>query len=818
MPDSDTLGDFLDREVYPALFDRLDGAFREYGFKRKGNRWEATTEATRALPGSPRPESVCCYANRPWGLVIHGREFVRFLDLVNGGTKPTGADFPEAVGKLADLAGLTMPARQVSHEEAERNARRHARRSALETVAALCREALQSQAGAKAREYLESRGLNAAAQEALGLGLYPPVATIDKALREAGHDVNAARSEGLIFDRMEGYAIFPWGDASGQPMTLYGRWPAKAAPTSNPKTLSLPGQGSKASPLYFDRARRAGHKDLILVEGLVDAALLQAKGESNVVACMGASFSGSQLETLDRYDVRSVTICLDPDGAGETGTLACIRALYEKGINAYVAPVVPEGKDPDEYVLSRGLDAWRNHIGQAEHAFRYKARALVKAHMGEEWTDAGLAACLDEAIAFDAAVKGPGRLTDLSLFFWPEIFEATGADRNAVSVRREASRAKAEADLERLTYEKLLRDAGDKLRRGDIDGTKELLRKETDRLRTQERHWKAEPIRSVADELNEHEERLKQWRGREFIGLPQRTLPTLDKLTLGLRGLMLLAAAPNAGKTALAIQLGLDAVVHNQDAAFLFISLEMSRWDMLTRLRSRLAGLDWHTVVFGSGRWGEPSFADDEFKRLGDAHWKLLDIGQRLRILDDRNFPAPTLEKVLDQVEDLKNASHARRVFILVDYLQVWPVTDAMAKTLRTDLDADKWRIGQMKELRDAVGSENPVLVISEARKPSSEDEWAGDMAAVMGAARGTYTPDMVVLLNPLSDSELGKLDGKTSNEAKDAGKKRREEDAAEGFARQRLSIVKGRDGIQRGRLDLHFHFRQSRFEEVASS
>jgi DnaB-like helicase C terminal domain len=324
---------------------------------------------------------------------------------------------------------------------------------------------------------------------------------------------------------------------------------------------------------------------------------------------------------------------------------------------------------------------------------------------------------------------------------------------------------------------------------------------------------------SVADELNEHEEHLKQWRGREFIGLPQRTLPTLDKLTLGLRGLMLLAAPPNAGKTALAIQLGFDAVVHNQDAAFLFVSLEMSRWNMLTRLRSRLAGLDWRTVVFGSGFGGAPSFTDDEFKRLEDAHETLLDLGPRLVILDDRNFPAPTLKKVLDQAEALKKASGASRVFILVDYLQVWPVTDAMAKTLRTDLDADKWRIGQMKELRDAVGSENPVLVISEARKPSSEaQEWAGDMAAVMGAARGTYTPDMVVLLTPFSDDELGGLEGWTGTDARDAGKKRREEDAIEGFARQRLSIVKGRDGVQRGRLDLRFHFRQSRFEEVASS
>ena len=71
------LDDFLDGKVYPALFDRLDRAFPEYGFKRKGNRWEATADATRSLPGSPRPDRVNCYGNSPWGLVIQGGDFVR---------------------------------------------------------------------------------------------------------------------------------------------------------------------------------------------------------------------------------------------------------------------------------------------------------------------------------------------------------------------------------------------------------------------------------------------------------------------------------------------------------------------------------------------------------------------------------------------------------------------------------------------------------------------------------------------------------------------------------------------------------------------
>lgn len=370
-----------------------------------------------------------------------------------------------------------------------------------------------------------------------------------------------------------------------------------------------------------------------------------------------------------------------------------------------------------------------------------------------------------------------------------------------------------EQEHERRAVGELLGDVSRTLRQKGPDAAKSLLVERAGRLQEQERHQKAEPIRSLAEELQAHEERLARWRGSDLLGLPQRSLPALDVATLGLRGLMLLAAAPNVGKTALAVQLGMDVVANNPDACFLFLSLEMSRWDILTRIKCWRAGMDWKTLVFGSepgrGRGGAAFYGAAEWQRLQETEADLKELGQRIRILDERNFPAPTVGKVLVQLDELKKTSGAARAFLLVDYLQVWPTPEGeAARNIRSELDADKWRVGAMKQLRDALDGD-PVLVISEARKPgASGTTWGGELADIMGSARGTYTPDMVFLFRPLtSDPELNGLD---LGDAEAIRERMREH----GVSFNKLTIAKGRDGVTRTDFDLTFQWRRSRFVE----
>jgi hypothetical protein len=372
------VGHYLDETVYPALFDRLAGAFPEFGWQSHDMHWTATTfPAGFPFPVEhPRPDRLMVYADRPWWIKLHGHSGVRFLDYVNGGRRPTGAEFPAAVRELCKRAGVPFPEREWTPEQAARLQQREQRRLALEAVIAAAELTLWSPAGSDARAYLVKRGFTEAALRDLRVGLYHTSAAraACTATGLSAADIKAAR---IVTPKLEGYIVFLWNNATGQPLTIYGRSPG-TPPADQPKTMALSGEGTKAAPLYFDRARHAGHRHLVAVEGVIDAALLQALGETCVVAYVAAQFSGAQLETLARFGVEAVTIVPDPDTGGDRGVLSSLHGLTAHGIRAYVAARLPDGLDPDELVLRDGIEAFRHLVAEAVPGAMHEADVILR--------------------------------------------------------------------------------------------------------------------------------------------------------------------------------------------------------------------------------------------------------------------------------------------------------------------------------------------------------------------------------------------------------------------------------------------------------
>jgi len=824
--------EWFEAEVLPRL--SAETVFSRVSFKRSGRKLVGLcplhSEKTPSFNVDPDALSWHCF-----GCGRGGGGPVKYLQELSG---LTGMD---AMKELARLAGVDeFQGRPPSEDEL----RKERTRDVFSVFFEVVREALAGgpplassrrtdHAGAKAQDYLLGRGFGE--EDFGGFGFYPEnVQDVLKPMEKAGYTAEELEASGLFVrregclhardGRWAGRLVIPWRDHRGRLASFVARDLTEATDAGS-KYLNLKGtKKDELGALGLDVALRSGGKEgLVLVEGPMDALLLQARVFGNVAALGGTATSPGTFEALARLGVRSVTLALDNDEAGRTGTRQAVENVH-KGSNVPVVYVVDpvelgDAKDPDELVRKLGVDAFREVVTKAVHAYHYKAHDLIRRHKpGADWTDKGQDAAVDEALEFDARLPAE-KAEELARHFWPIVEEATGADEDALFVRRDAARAKKAREAERQAYVALVKKTESMLAapRVEIHEVRGFLQSEVDRLRVKDRGLRAEPVLSVAEELEAHEAYLEKFRGAEFMGLPQWTLPTLDRATRGLRGLMLLAAAPNVGKTALALQFGVDVVRKNQDACFLFVSLEMTRGDSLTRMKSRLAGLDWATVVFGSsrdrGRGRDTHFSAEELEQLRDAENELETIGPRIRILDEKNCPAPTLETVLFHVRDLKARTGTSKAFVVVDYLQVWPVPEEDSRRLRTDIDADKWRIGAMKTLRDETG--DAIFVISEARKPAgtSGDSWGGALADVMGSARGTYTPDMVFLLRPFGAPDFDVWH--RTKKGDQAGVDRLREDLKKrGLAYNILKVAKGRDGVLREDLKLTFHYKRSAFEE----
>lgn len=352
--------------------------------------------------------------------------------------KPRGKDFIEAAKHLAQIAGMTFPDFERSPEEIEKVRQWESRREILQAVVEYGEEVLWSSHGIDARNYLiHERGFTEEQIKSLNLGLYLNYKEVEKVLLAKGHNLDDAKNAGVIRSELKGYILFPWSDSQGRPLTIYGRYQDKVPPEGKPKTIALKGEGTKQSPLYFDRVLKAGHTDIVLVEGVIDAALLQVKGDTRVCAYVGASCSDLQIKTLVHRRIKSVTLCGDPDTGGDNGTMSNIKRIMSVDIDVYVAPKLTDGLDPDEFVNKVGIEGWKNHIDNAVHAFTYMARFILHKH--DITNDRGKISAISEAFNYTKKFTQQKSKLSIEALFWAEICERLGIDKQELVGRFQTS-------------------------------------------------------------------------------------------------------------------------------------------------------------------------------------------------------------------------------------------------------------------------------------------------------------------------------------------------------------------------------------------
>ena len=117
-----------------------------------------------------------------------------------------------------------------------------------------------------------------------------------------------------------------------------------------------------------DVAKR--EKKIIVVEGFMDAIRVSLSGIKNVVALQGTAMTSDQISLLKKLRVK-VILCLDNDNAGLMATVANGDELVKNGIETYVIRLSGE-KDPDEYIIANGGEAFLENVNNPLTFFEFK--------------------------------------------------------------------------------------------------------------------------------------------------------------------------------------------------------------------------------------------------------------------------------------------------------------------------------------------------------------------------------------------------------------------------------------------------------------
>src|SRR5262249_27734083 len=153
---------------------------------------------------------------------------LQYLHQLGGGHgSPRGDDFVRLARLLCEQAGAPFPDRAQSPEAEARSRKVEARPAALQSGFTYCEELLwgPGEKMAAVRSYLGARGFTEEHLRSLHAGYYPRVQHLRKKLLQAGHAEEDIDESGVAFEKMVGYAVFPWLDDRGRPLTLYGSWP-----------------------------------------------------------------------------------------------------------------------------------------------------------------------------------------------------------------------------------------------------------------------------------------------------------------------------------------------------------------------------------------------------------------------------------------------------------------------------------------------------------------------------------------------------------------------------------------------------------------
>lgn len=348
-------------------------------------------EKTASFSVEPTKQIFHCFGCGKGGNVIH---FIMGIE---------NLDFPEALKLLADRAKIQIPeGKDGIQDDAKAKLKKELLQINIEAARFFHNNLIDEKSKAP-MSYLVNRKIDRQTIVKFGLGFAEDrYDGLYRHLQHKGFNEKSILSSGLVivkdetkkvYDRFRGRIMFPIFDIRGNVIAFGGR----VMDSSQPKYMNSPETElyQKGKHLYaMNFAKNACSKQIILAEGYMDVISLHQSGIINAVAPLGTALTENQGKLLKKY-TEEIVLSFDSDNAGQAASLRSLDLLNEIGCNVKVLSI-PSGKDPDEFIKTRGVEEFKKLVSRSKTLVEFKLNILD--NKIDTSTNDGKVKFLDEAM------------------------------------------------------------------------------------------------------------------------------------------------------------------------------------------------------------------------------------------------------------------------------------------------------------------------------------------------------------------------------------------------------------------------------------
>tara|TARA_B100000945_G_C20367176_1_gene590222 strand:- start:28 stop:1416 length:1389 start_codon:yes stop_codon:yes gene_type:complete len=249
-------------------------------------------------------------------------------------------------------------------------------------------EKIRNVEGKYASEYLQQRMVSEKMCERFQIGFSPDKwdetlknlkqKKIPQSVIERTGLIKSSEKSVRFYDTFRGRLMFPIKDPRGRCIGFGAR---SLKPSDKPKYLNSPETPyyRKSRTLYglhegLDEIRKKNR--IIFVEGYLDVIRLHDNGFTETVAPCGTALTAEHLKIVMRY-AKTALLIFDGDLAGKNAALKHAHLLLPHSLDTYLINL-PEGEDPDTFILKHGKKGLEDLLDHKVPALDYLVQQTIK--------------------------------------------------------------------------------------------------------------------------------------------------------------------------------------------------------------------------------------------------------------------------------------------------------------------------------------------------------------------------------------------------------------------------------------------------------